>query len=187
MTNVVAIEFCEDFFKSETACYDWIRHSEYLELLRVSGFNLRRNGQAKLLTSERKRVVFQWSQGLGNFTAIHFHRPQSTVIIATAAGPRFTPVDLPTPLPKTVERERKKKEAHEARVAAAREKRKAVEVTKTPGKNRKGGRKPIKKRKTAAAYLQELEDTIGVKVGQPTDGHGQQTIESSDLPPQNIL
>ena len=120
MTSVVAIEFCADHFKSEKECKDWLQNSEYAELLRVTKFRLKTNAQAQILTNERKRPVWKWSQGLGSHTRVDIVRPVSTVVVANAAGPRFTPVELPTPLPSNVQREEEKKARHAERVAFAR-------------------------------------------------------------------
>lgn len=167
MTDVVAIEFCEEYFKTEKQCYEWILNSKYSELIRVTGFNLRRNGQAKLLTNEKKRSVHQWSQGLGTYSALRIERPESCVVVAISSGQRFAPTDLPAPLQKTIDKERKKAENHRIRVEAARARRVEEAKNRPPkvSKRKNATGKQSRKRKSAAAFLAELEDPYGIKVG----------------------
>jgi hypothetical protein len=179
MTNVVAIELCEDFFKDEDRAQKWIAKSQYADVLRVVGFNLRRNGQAKLLTNEKKRPVFQWNSGLGMYTGINIERPMSTVVVATAAGTKWTAVDLPHPLEATIQREKQKAANHKARVEAQRLKREEEAKNKPPKvkKTRKDG-KPhaTRKRKTPASYLNEVTDPYGVNVGEGPHPTGLETL-----------
>lgn len=168
MTSVVAIEFCADFFKTESMCYDWLRNSQWSDLLRVKGFSLRRNGQALLLTTERKRSVYRWSQGLGSYSSLNIDRPISTVCLALASGVRFTPTDLPTPLPATIERERLKKERHAARVAQLRAKREEEQKNKPPKERKR--KKSTKGKKPKKEKITPVE--VGIKLEEESvDGH----------------
>jgi hypothetical protein len=164
MTSIVAIEFCAATYKTEKVCYGWLMANGWSDLMRVKGFSLRRNNQAKVLTNERKRKVFQFSQGLGNHTSLEISRPESTIVIITAGGSRFPATSFPALLPATVEKERKKKEDHERRVAAARAER-AEKAKLLPPKEKSS--KKSKKRKTtsAAAFLADCETAYGIKVG----------------------
>jgi hypothetical protein len=164
MTQVVALEFCADFFKTEEDCYTWLRNSDYADLLRVKGFSLRRNANAKILTTERKRAVWKWNQGLGTFTGLMLQRPVSVVVLVLAAGPKFSQMEMPALLQSTVLHEKNKMEKHKARVEALRIKRAEEAKLKPPkpAKKRGGG----KKRKTAASFL---EATYGKQVGSESD------------------
>lgn len=162
MTHVVAIEFCADFFKTVANCMDWIKSQpEYSELLRVHRFGLRRNANAKLLTSERKRAVWMWKESyLGSHTRLAFHRPLPYVIIAVSDGPRFAPIDIPALLPSTVANEEKK--------AAAKRKRMEENKIKREEKNRTKPPKPKKPRVSKRKKKTEPEPEVpqfGIVVG----------------------
>lgn len=155
MTDVIAVEICADFFKTSDEVYNWISTSEYKELLRVKGFTLRRNGQAKILTTERKRPVWQWTIGLGTHQVLEVRRPHQLVCVIVARGARFPPCDLPPLLSKTIEREKLKKEKHEERVALQRAKREE-EAKKNPEsarKKRKESKNESKKRKAPSTFI----------------------------------
>lgn len=164
MTQVVGIEFCADHFSDEKACYSWLAASQWADLGRVKGFKLRKNGTSRILTTEKKRPVFQWTQGYGMYQSNCITRPISTVVLVEAHGPRFDPTQLPTPLAKNVAYEREKAERHAERVAKAREARLAKEAAnpKPPKdkKRKKSATGSNKKRKTET----HLESQYGVKL-----------------------
>jgi len=173
MTNVIGIEFCADYYKNEDDCYAWIQQSDFHGLLRVKGFSLRRNKQAKLLTNERHRSVWRWSLPLGTYKEINVHRPNSLVVIFEAAGSRFAPTELPALLPSTVKHEQEKKEKHEARMAEQRAIRALKNKDKPPKEKKskkaragvKEGTKGRKKPISGAAYLAEQGITYGIPMG----------------------
>jgi hypothetical protein len=166
MTSVVAIEICATAFPTETACYDWIKSQKNLgDLMRVKGFNLRHNANAKLLTDkEKKRPVFQWSQGLGLFTGLRFERPIPNVVVAFATGDKWAPTDFPAPLPSTVQHEQEKAEKQRARLELIRQQKAERDRLKPErAAKRKRAKKPTTK-KSAKKYLKEQEDAIGIKL-----------------------
>jgi len=160
MTNVVAIELCADHFKTEQSCLDYLKDSPYAEILRVSKFRLKKNGQAQILTKERKRAVWKWSQGLGTHERLDFTRPMSTVCLALAAGLRFSPTDYPSLLPKTIEAERIKKEKLEARKAllqAQKEERHRMNPPKAKKRRSSSNNTGAKRKKTGTKTANEQE------------------------------
>jgi hypothetical protein len=164
MTQIVGIEFCADFFKDEKECFKWIKDSEWSDLIRVKGFKLRRNAQARILTTERKRPVFQWTQGYGSHACMQVLRPISTMAIVLATGARFAPTDLPTPLPANINHEKEKAERHADRVAKLRAERAAKALLEPPKekKRKKSSKGGPKKKKTET----HMEAQYGVKLDQ---------------------
>jgi hypothetical protein len=169
MSNVVAIEFDCDFFKeSEDNCYQWLKQSDYSDLARIKGFYLRRNGNAKILTYERKRPVFQWSQGLWSHEAIELKKPIPYVTIALARKPRFALADYPPKLLSTIAHEKLKEDNHQARLTmqrAIREKKKRDAPPKPPKVKKprarqgvKDGTKPVRRSKRHQDKLVDLGD-----------------------------
>lgn len=168
MTSVAAIELCATTYVDERACFDWIKSQrDVADLLRVKGFSLRHNANAKILTDkEKKRPVWQWSQPLGSFKSLNFTRPNTTVVVAFATGDKWAPIDFPAPLPATVQHEKEIAENKRIRLEAIRAKKAERDKLKPPkAPKRKRAKKTNKK--TAKAYLKEQEDEIGIKLAEP--------------------
>ena len=165
MTQVVGIEFCSTFFKDEKECLNWLKGNKWEDLCRVKGFKLRRNGQAKILTQERKRSVFQWTQGYGTFPRLDVTRYAEPVVIVTGSGNRFAPIDYPSPLPSTVEHEKKKADRHAARLEKMRAEKAAKILAEGPKEPKKRKKKtdgePKKKQKNAPTAI----PVYGIQLG----------------------
>jgi len=167
MTQVVGIEFCAEFFKDEKACMDWIAQSEWPDLgTRVKGMKLKKNNNARILTPERKRQVWQWNNFYGSADRLEIKRySNAPVVVVVCVGKKFAPTDYPPLLKKTIEHESQKKKRHEERVAKQRaEKRAKQEANPEASTSKKRKRSTTKGGKKQKKEESALVQQYGVNL-----------------------
>lgn len=108
---IAAIEFCQQSFPTQDNCLAWLSQSTKFEyLLRMKDFKLRSQKKSMFLTSERRRV-WAYYVNTHKYRSLNLERPVPTAVVVTAGDSTpFAPVDLPTLLPSTVEKNQKKDE-----------------------------------------------------------------------------
>jgi hypothetical protein len=166
MTSVVAIEFCASEFKSEQACREWIKNSEYQDLERIKGFHVRKNKQASYLTPEKPRPVFRYVCGVHSYPQLDVKR-HPFVVVVTGSGTKFTQAEIPAMLPANILRDQKRKEDRRIRMEALRrfkEETKKLLPPKPKKEKARAGIKETTKQPRKTRKQKKEEEAHGIKL-----------------------
>ncbi len=110
MEHILALEFDANHFTDSKSCIDWIKKSDIEYMARIQGFRLRLRKKCIFLTDETRKV-WSWYNNLWKYPYLIMERPDTHVVIVKKTGTQsFVPVDIPEPLPDTVEQLQKRAE-----------------------------------------------------------------------------